>query len=161
MNTVVKYLSYSNPTYFAFPFHLLPAHPDVRNSYYSSMVAKSLAVNITATAYYQAEETYIAPGFRWPSPYELSEEERQARSWQRDYNTRKLLTVWRSGLAARPRLPPTISNRNVHKFGMFPQCVTIVNLATRVQIMMFFTFTPPPGSVSIFRRRCHRACPSQ
>lgn len=38
-----------------------------------------MAVNITATAYYQAEETYNALGlrFEWPSPYDLSEEERQ------------------------------------------------------------------------------------
>lgn len=42
---------------------------------------KSLAVNVTATAYYQAEETYNALdlSFAWPSPYDLSEEERQVR----------------------------------------------------------------------------------
>ncbi|CAM9499525.1 unnamed protein product [Scytosiphon promiscuus] len=48
-------------------------------NYYGAKEASSLAVNITAAAYYQAQETYNSLGlsYSWPSPYDLSEEERQ------------------------------------------------------------------------------------
>lgn len=60
------------------------AHPNHHNSYHSAKEAASLAVNITATAYYQAQSTYNSLGLRytWPSPYELSEEERQVGNYR-------------------------------------------------------------------------------
>lgn len=51
----------------------------VGHSYDGARAASSLAVNVTATAYFDAKDTYNGLGlrFRWPAPYDLSEEERQ------------------------------------------------------------------------------------
>eukprot|EP00903_Cladosiphon_okamuranus_P020047 g18414.t1 len=48
-------------------------------NYDDARAASSEAVNITATAYYDAKDYYNILGlrFRWPAPYDLSEEERQ------------------------------------------------------------------------------------
>lgn len=43
-------------------------------------------MNVTATAYFDAQENYNNLGlrYRWPSPYDLSEEERQVWYGQED-----------------------------------------------------------------------------
>ncbi|CAM9625550.1 unnamed protein product [Ectocarpus sp. 6 AP-2014] len=53
-------------------------------NYYNARATASLAVNITATAYFKAAETYTGEGlnalglaFEWPSAYDLNEEQRQ------------------------------------------------------------------------------------
>lgn len=58
---------------------MIRLHVTPKYSYDDAKEASSLAVNITATAYYDAKDNYNGLGlrFRWPAPYDLSEEERQ------------------------------------------------------------------------------------
>lgn len=132
---------------------ILPPPP---GSYYNARATASLAVNITATAYFKAAETYTGEGlnalglaFEWPSPYDLNEEQRQVRE-----SCFCCSCVWRSGsfrftICRAKHLPPRLLSTTIESLFFYP----IFEHSDDTLVVWFNNFDVK-FVVARFQRRC-------